>query len=196
MKRFGLLFVIVSSLLLSSCAGGYTRPSPVQPPVAVASPTDANRILSCLVESQKISRMDFKAEYKTVSTQAAGGTDAATMRLICLSLHEYASYKQFKAGMTTLANYIKEHPDATDLQGIHGLLQRIDREMTGKWSQYSQSNKNLDEKEKLENANKELVARNEALETAAAQDQERIRELHVQIEQLKHIENIIKKRER
>jgi hypothetical protein len=125
---------------------------------------------------------------------ADGGTDADTLHLICLSLHGSATYKQFKAGTETLAKYIKEHPDAAaTLQGIHLLMQRIDKEKIGKWAQ---SNKNLDEKEGLEVENKELLERNEILEKAAEQNQVRIRELQQQIEQLKNIENIIKNRER
>jgi chaperonin cofactor prefoldin len=40
------------------------------------------------------------------------------------------------------------------------------------------------------------MERNETLERNASQDQERIKELQQQIEQLKNIESIIKKRER
>ena len=95
--------------------------------------------------------------------------------------------------MDTLADYIKNHPDDANLQGIQVLMQRIEKEVTSKWAQ---SNKKSEEKEGMEAGNKELLERNEALEKGAVQDQERIRELQGQIEQLKNIENIIRKRER
>jgi len=194
-KGFSLFFILLSGLLLSSCAGGFgMRPSSDQSQESVvSSSTGADTILSCLAEHQAMSRKDFKAAYKTASVQAAGGAEEGVLRLICLSLHEYASCKQFKYGTDTLVKYIKDHPDdAARLQGIHVLMQRIDKEKIVKWAQ---SNKNLDEKEGLEAENKELSERNEALEKGAAQDQERIRELQKQIEQLKDIENIIKNRE-
>jgi hypothetical protein len=186
MRSFCLFIAMLSGLLLSSCAGGFwTRPSSEQSegPV-ISSPTDASMILSCLAEQQKLTHGEFKAVYKTASAQAADGTDAATLRLICLSLHDYASFKQLKSGTTTLANYIKEHRDADSagLLGIQLLMQRIEKELTVKWTQ---GNKNLDEKERVE-----------ALEKGAVQDQKRIKELQNQIEQLKNIENIIKERER
>lgn len=196
MKGFFLFFVLLASLLLSGCAGNFWKDSSAdQAKEAVVScPTDANTTLACLTANQKLSRKEFKSEYKMVSAKAVGGVDADILHLICLSLHEYATYKQFKAGMETLAKYIKEHPDAAaTLQGIHVLMQRIDKEKIVKWAQ---SNKNLDEKEGLESENKELLDRNEILEKAAEQDQVRIRELQQQIEQLKNIENIIKNRER
>ena len=196
MKGFCLFLVMLSGVLLSSCAGEFwARPVPDQSEKAVvSSPTDANSILSWLAEHQKMSHKEFKEAYKTALAQAAGGEDADVLRLICLSLHEYASYKQFKSGMEMLLNYIKDHPDdAASLQGIHVLLQRIDKEKIIKWAQ---SNKSLDEKEGLESENKDLLERNEVLEKSVAQDQVRIKELQKQIEQLKNIENIIKDRER
>ena len=197
MKGWGLFSVMVSGLLLSSCAGNFWASSPpAQPQEPVVSrATEAQTILSCLVEHQPLSRKDYKAAYKTASAQASEGAEAATLRLICLSLHEYASYKQFKSGMATLANYSKGHPDAAaaGLEGIQVLMRRLEKEMTVRWAQ---SNKKLGEKEGLGGENKELLERNEALEKGAAQDQERISELQAQIEQLKNIDNIIKHRER
>jgi len=195
MKGFCLFCVVLSSLLLSSCAGDFwKRSSPGKPQeTIVSSPTEVDMILSCLAEHQKLSRKEFKLAYKTALAQVADGEQTNTLHLICLSLHEYASYKQFKFGMETLASYIKDHPDAAKgLQGIHVLMQRIDKEKIGKWAQ---SNKSLDEKEGLEFENKELLERNEVLEKGIEQDQVRIKELQKQIEQLKNIENIIKNRE-
>jgi len=196
MKEFCLFLVVLTSLVLSGCAGDFWKKSSTDQPKepVVYCPTDANTILSCLAANQKLSRKEFKAEYKVVAAKAVEGTDADTLHLICLSLHEYATYKEFKAGTETLAQYIKGHPEAAAiLQGIHVLMQRIDKEKIVKWAQ---SNKNLDEKEGLAIENKELLERNEVLEKAAEQDQARIRELQQQIEQLKNIENIIKNRER
>ena len=186
MKNFCMLFVVLPGLLLSSCAGGiWSRPSsdPSQGSV-ISAPTDASTILTCLADHQKLTHGEFKAAYKAASVQATDGTDAATLHLICLALHDYASFKQLKSGEASLANYIKEHPnaDGDGLLGIQVLMQRLEKELTARWTQ---SNKNLDEKERLE-----------ALEKGAVQDQKRIRELLNQIEQLKNIENIIKDRER
>ncbi len=184
MKIFCLYIVVLSGLLLSSCAGGFwSRPAsdPSQKPV-ISTPTDASTILSCLTDHQKLTHGEFKAAHKTASAQATDGTDAATLHLICLALHDHASFKQLKSGETTLANYIKEHPnaDGDGLLGIQVLMQRLEKELASKWTQ---CNKNLDE-------------RIDVLEKGAGQDQKRIRELQKQIEQLKNIENIIKDRER
>lgn len=196
MRSVYLIFILLSGLLLSGCAGGFRHkkePDQSQDTV-VPRPADVETILACLADDQKLSRKDFKLSYKLVSSEAAGGDDADTLRLLCLSLHHHASYKQFKDGMETLSLYIKEHPEsAASLQGLLLLMQRIDREKVIKWAQ---SNKSLDEKEELEAENKELLDRNEVLETSAAQDKVRIKELQNQIEQLKNIENIIKNRER
>jgi hypothetical protein len=195
MKTVGLLVMLLSGLLLSGCADGFWRdaPEPVKEPVVCPS-TDAGQILACLLERQKLSRKEFKSAYKAVSAQSATGEAAATLQLICLSLHEYASYKQFKTGMDTLAGYLKNHPeDAAALQGLQVLLLRIEREKTIK---KVQGEKILDEKEELGAENKELLERNETLEKGALQDQGKIRELQKQIEELKNIETIIKNRER
>ena len=214
MKGPCLVLVMLSGLLLSGCADFWTQPSPVQPPeVAVSPPTEASVLLACLAEQQKLSRKEYRAAYKTASGEAASGAEAATLRLICLSAHEYASHKQFKSGMATLANYIKDHPEAAraGLEGVQVLMLRIEKELTAKWALSSKldekeggeaENKGVSErsgppqKEGGEAENKELLERNEALEKGAVQDQERIRELQRQIEQLKNIEHIIKNRER
>jgi hypothetical protein len=190
MKSVGLLVVLLSGLLLSGCA---EAPEPVHEPVVCPS-TDAGQILACLSERQKLSRKEFKGAYQAASAQAATGEAAAILQLICLSLHEHASYKQFKSGVDTLADYLKKHPeDAAALQGLRALLLRIERE---KMIKKVQGEKILDEKEELGAENKELLERNEALEKGALQDQGRIRELQKQIEELKNIETIIKNRER
>ena len=197
MKGYCLCFVVLSGLLLSSCAGDFwTRLSSDQSQGAdLSTSTESNTILSCLAEQQKLTLGEFKVAYKKASTQATEGKDAAALRLICLSLHDYASFKQLKSGIAILATYIKAHPDADNagLLAIQMLMQRLEKELTGKWIQ---SNKNLDAKEGLQAENKELSERIETLEKSAEQDQKRIRELQGQIEQLKKIENIIKDRVR
>jgi hypothetical protein len=150
--------------------------------------------MTCLTERQKMSRKEFKEAYKLASARAVGGEAAATLQLICLSLHDHASYRQFKSGMEILAKYLKSQPeDRASLQGIHTLMERIDRE---KMIKKIQGSKILDEKEELGAENKELLERNEALEKGALLDQGKIQELQKQIEELKNIETIIKNRER
>jgi hypothetical protein len=196
MKGLFLFLLVLSISLLSGCAEGFWRhnASDQSRATVVFYPTDANTILSCMTERRKMTHKEFGRAFRAASKQAAKGERAASLRLICLSLHDYASYKQFKSGMKALAAYIKDYPDdAASLQGIYQLLQRVDKEKINKWNQGSKSS---DEKEELESENTELQERNEILEQNADQDQVRIQELQKQIEQLKNIENIIKNRER
>jgi hypothetical protein len=189
-----IFIVVLVGLLMNGCAGGFAN-SPDQPKEAIVDQAgEADAILSCLAGNRKMSRKDFNIAYKKNSANASGAEKGEILRLICLSLGRHASYKQFKAGMELLSRYIKEHPESgPELQGIHVLMQRIDREKINKWVQ---NNKIMDEKEGLEAENKELQERNEVLEKSLANDRERIKELHQQIEQLKNIESIIKNRER
>jgi len=198
MKRFVLLVMMtVSVVLAQGCAGRYGKqPLPDQQTATVVfRPTDAEAVLSCVGAQRKMTRKEFKAAYAEAAERFAKSKgDADARNQICLSLHPYAGYKQFKEGMDQLSRYIQNHPDAAPgLQGIYLLIQRIDREKTIRWTQ---NNKTSDEKEGLESENKELVERNEQLEHAAEQEKGRINELQNQIEQLKNIENIIKNRER
>ena len=157
-------------------------------------PTDSGRILTCLSERQQLTRQQFKEAYKVASTRPAGGDAEATLELVCLSLHRYAGYRQFKSGVESLARYLETRPeDGPRLQGIHDLMLRIEREKTSKKVAGARI---LDEKEELEVGNRELQERNEVLEKGSAADQARIRELQQQIEELKNIETIIKTRER
>ena len=198
MKRFVLLVMMtVSVVLAQGWAGRYGKqPLPDQQTATVVfRPTDAEAVLSCVGAQRKMTRKEFKAAYAEAAeryVKSKGDADARNQ--ICLSLHPYAGYKQFKEGMDQLSRYIQNHPDAAPgLQGIYLLMQRIDREKTIRWTQ---NNKTSDEKEGLESENKDLAERNELLEQAAAQDRNRVNELQNQIEQLKNIENIIKNRER
>lgn len=189
------LVMVLAALAVLGLGGCADKGASDQGQVKVACPPpDSGRILTCLSERQQLSRQQFKAAYKAASTGAAGGDTAATLELICLSLHRYATSRQFKAGSEALAKYLKTHPeDGPRLQGIHGLMLRIEREKTSKKVAGA---KILDEKEELETGNRELQERNEALEKGSAADQARIRELQQQIEELKNIETIIKTRER
>jgi uncharacterized protein YceK len=193
MKTLCLVVFVLSALLMSGCAE-YRKTVDQPKETIVVQATDADTILSCLAGEQKMSRQAFNVAYKMAFANASRDENGEMLRLICLSLHQYASYKQFKDGMDALSLYIKTHPEsASGLQGVHILMQRIDREKIGKWAL---SNKSLDEKDGLEAENKELLERNEVLEKGASNDQARIKELQKQIEQLKNIESIIKNRER
>jgi hypothetical protein len=188
------LFLI--ALLMNGCAEGYGRKGSSDQPKEkiVMQASNAESLLSCLAGNQKMSRQEFAAAYKAAFSNAARDENDDVLHLICLSLHQHASYKQFKEGMEALAGYTKAHPEgASGLQGLQMLMQRIDQEKIAKWTL---SNKNLDEKEVLEAENKELLERNQVLEKGVADDQARIKELQKQIEQLKNIESIIKNRER
>ncbi len=191
-----LVAVFLSTILLGGCAEGYRKKGVAEQPKEriVMQDSETETILACLGGNQKMSRQAFNSAYKTAFSSASREENEDVLRLICLSLHQHASYKQFKEGMEALASYIKTHPEsAAGLQGVQVLMQRIDQEKIAKWAK---SNKILDEKEGLEAENKELLERNEVLEKAAVNDQVRIKELQKQIEQLKNIESIIKNRER
>lgn len=195
MKKVCLVVVLLSGLLVSGCAGIFGGKDDEQPKERlVIQVSDADTILMCLASQEKLSRKEFTGMYKTAVADAARGEHADMLRVVCLSLHRYASNKQFKDGKEMLAQYLKKHPENTaSLQGLLSLIQRIDRERIVK---KVESDKIIDEKEGLEAENRDLIDRNETLEKNASQDQERIKELQQQIEQLKNIESIIKKRER
>ena len=197
MKSFWCFFAMAVLCSSNGCVQqktDSTAASVLSLPQVVREQKDSNTVLSCLKEIQPITRAEFKTAFTEVTKQGEDGQYGDSLRVTCLSLHEYASYKQFKIGIDALEGYIKEHPaDAKGLSGLQVLMQRMDKDMILKWSQH---NKNTDEKEALEAQNKELLDRNVLLEKNAEQDQTRIKELQKQIEQLKNIENIIKNRER
>lgn len=164
-----------------------------QEATVVFHPSDSNNLLSCLQESQGLSRGDFTLYYKQVAEKKELGGDAESLRFVCLSLHKYASYNQFKEGLAVFDQYVEEHPDErTSLMGLSLLMKRIKKEKINRWSQ---RNKLMDEREVLEDENRELLETVAELEKTIEQDQSRISELQKQIEQLKNIENIIKNRE-
>lgn len=195
MNKVCLIIVLLSGLVVSGCAGMFGSKKDEQPKERlVVQVSESDTILMCLGSNEKISRNEFAGMYKTAVADAARGESADILRVVCLSLNQHASYKQFKDGKEMLAQYLKKDPASTSsLQGILLLMQRIDREKIVKWAQNSKS---MGQKEGLEAENKDLMERNEILERSASQDQERIKELQRQIEQLKNIESIIKNRER
>jgi len=187
--------ILVAGLLLGGCATflGNKEADQAKEKIVVRT-TETDAILTCLAESKKISPKAFNGAYKTALADVPRPESTELAPLICLSLRQQATYKQFRTGIEVLARYVKAHPErAPSLQGLLLLLQRFDQEKVGKWAQHS---KNRDEKEDLEAENRELLERIETLEKNSTQDQVRIKELQQQIEQLKNIENIIKNRER
>jgi len=188
--------ILTAGLLLSGCA--LFGDKAVEPPKEkiVVRPTETDAILACVAENKKFSGKEFKGAYKIALANASRPENAELSPLVCLSLHQQATYKQFKGGMEALAQYAKTHPDTPSLQGLLQMLQRLNREKVGNWAQSSKNMDVKEEKEELENENKDLLERIDILEKKSAQDQVRIKELQQQIEQLKDIENIIKNRER
>ncbi len=183
-------------LLSGGCAPSESQLPPEEPrPQLVVQPTGAEKVLACVQETRALSRSAFKEAYGAASKQAAADDDSGpSLRLVCLSLHEFARYRQFKAGVETMENYLTSHPDeAGGMGGLLLLLQRLDREKSAKWAQQSRW---IEEKDGLVEENKALLERNGQLEKTVEQDQGRIRDLQTQIEQLKNIENIIKHRDR
>lgn len=182
---------LVVGMALSGCATKEIEP-PKEKIVVQATETDA--ILACVAGKERYSRKTFNSAFKAALANATRADSPELPPLICLSLHQQATTRQFKEGMDVLVRHLKKHPEsATSLQGLSMLIQQLDKERVVK---RLQSSKSQDEKEGLEAENKDLAERNESLEKNAVQDQSRIKELQQQIEQLKNIENIIKNRER
>ncbi|WP_310600904.1 hypothetical protein [Desulfobulbus sp.] len=186
--------VLVAGSMLSGCAGLWREPEPPKEVIKYQE-TATDAILACVAENKKYSRKEFNSAYKaTLADANRPDNNAAPSALVCLSLHQRATYKQFKGGVEVLGRYTKAHPESTpSLRGLVQLLQRLDQEKIGKWAQ---SSKNLDVKEELETENRDLLERIDTLEKSSTEDQARIKGLQQQIEQLKNIENIIKNRER
>ncbi|MCL2340265.1 MAG: hypothetical protein FWC49_01010 [Proteobacteria bacterium] len=191
MKKAYWALIVAAGLSLSGCAAKEAQRPKEEP---VVRTTEADAILACAAENRKFSRQEFDRAYKAALAKATQPDSAELSPLICLSLHPQATYKQFKAATEVLVRSVRKHPEsAPSLRGLVQLLQRLDQEKIGKRAQNS---KHTDEREELESENKELLDRIETLEKNAVQDQDRIKGLQQQIEQLKNIENIIKNRER
>lgn len=187
----------MACLLSGGCAPSGSKLPPEEPQLqlVVQPPTDAETVLACVQETRALSRAPFKEAYGAASKEAAADNDnGASLRHVCLSLHEFARYRQFKAGVETMETFLVNHPaEAGGMQGLLLLMHRLDREKIAKWAQQSRW---IEEKEGLVEENKALQERNGQLEKRVEQDQGRIRDLQTQIEQLKNIENIIKHRDR
>ena len=197
MKLLSIAGAVAILIALTGCVkSNIDQSKATEPPLPeiIVQTKSTDTILSCLADKQAMTRREFRTAFNQTSKLEERDPDHDALNIVCLSLHDYASYKQFKMGIEVLSAYIKGHPD--DAKGLGGLLrimQRMDKEIMSKWTQY---NKATDEKESLDAENKELFERNAVLEKNAEENQSRIKELQQQIEQLKNIENIIKNRER
>lgn len=183
--------------MLTSCASmAPQRPvySDEQSPTVIFYPTASNNLLSCMTESQDLSRKEFNEYYKKIFTQQTETeSDSDQLLLICLGLHKYASYKEFKRALDLLEEYSERHPEEQkSFTGISMLLERIHQEQLRRWSKRNQLS---DEKTALEEENQKLLERVSEVEKMSEQDKKRVQELEKQIEQLKNIENIIKNRD-
>jgi DNA repair exonuclease SbcCD ATPase subunit len=164
---------------------------------------------------QDIGSEEFAANFEMAENGLQRGRDQDKLRFICLSLHAYADYQQFKEGTKVLEQYIAEHPNSPDdILGFQILVNRLDVAMMTKWSAWKSLLEDKKElmaeveslQKKLEQDQvlieelqiedkKELMAEVDSLQEKLEQDQVLIKELQTQIEQLKNIENIIKSRE-
>lgn len=195
MHRF-ILFILLLGLS-SGCVrgkGNQSTASVLSLPQIVLQQEDTYTILSCLHETQSLTRVEFRNMYTMASKQTEDGRYNDPLKIVCLGLHDYSSFKQFKVGIDALEYYIKDNEsEAKGLKGLLHIMQKIEKDTVAKWTLH---NKNSDEKGAIEAENKELLDRNAILEKNAEQSQARIKELQKQIDQLKNIENIIKNRER
>ena len=173
------IFVFVSVFLFGGCAQlkQYLPGSET-----FLQQDDSNYLLSCLKEFEEISTDEFASAYKRAEKMRHTGSDHDTLHFICLSLNAKADYKQFKHGAHLLAQYISEHPDASDrIVGVKILVDQLD------------NRRNLTES--LVEDKKELNSEIKNLNKKLEQEEKLAEELQQQIEQLKNIENIIENRE-
>ena len=187
---------LVAGIVICGCVAGCVpqKPPAPTPPRVVIRESGTVAILSCLDETRSLSRRELRAAYDAADKQPETGTESAIHRLACLSFHERATLQQFRRGLELLTTYAETHPEeAAGLNGLLALLWRLDRERGAGWVH---RRKFLKDEEKLKTENSRLAERVREIEQQAVQDQARIKELEQQIEQLKNIENIIKKRER
>ena len=194
MKKICCLFAVC--LLMSGCVALHRQAGEQGQailPTVVFHSTPGASILSCLQETTSLRSREFNDYFQQTEAQLKNGRDENALRLICLSLHNKASYRQFKRGEEVLRTYIEGHPDnRKELQGLMALVGRLDQAKVARWSNRK---KLLDEKEELEAEVASLQARVDTLLREHEQDMVKIQELRNQIEQLKNIENIIKNRE-
>ncbi len=189
-------FLLCLAFLLNGCVALHRQMSEQGArvmPTVVFHATPGASILSCLQETASLRSREFNEYFHDARSAMENGRDEDTLRLICLSLHNKASYRQFKQGEKALRKYIQVHPDnRKELQGLLALVGRLDQAKVARWSNRK---KLLDEKEELEAEVASLQARVDILLREHEQDMVKIQELRNQIEQLKNIENIIKNRE-
>jgi len=194
MKKICCLVTLV--LMLSGCVAIHRQnrdQGQNMLPTVVFHSTPGASILACLEETAAMRSREFNDYFQQAEERLDSGRDEDALRLICLSLHSKASYRQFKQGEELLHTYIKRHPDnSKELQGLSGLVGRLDQAKVARWSNRK---KLLDEKEELEAEVASLQERVDTLLREHEQDMVKIQELRNQIEQLKNIENIIKNRE-
>ena len=194
MRKAYWVSILMAGLMLSGCAGLLKEHEQPKEIIKIQA-TETDAILACSAGDKKFSSKEFNGAYKAALADATRPNNAEISSLVCLSLHQQATYKQFKGGVEALARYVKAHPESTpSLRGLLQLLQRLDQEKIRKWAQNSKKLDAREEKEELEAENRELLEHIDALEKNSTQDQAKIKGLQQQIEQLKNIESIIKNR--
>lgn len=190
MKPSRIAIVLAALLLLNGCAMK-DRPQDPPPevalePVVVYQSLGTTYLLSCLSDSKNIGRGAFDFSYEAAERDMQEGKDTDRLRFICLSFNEKADQKQFKKGLEALAQYVADHPDSgEDLLGLQVLAERLNQEIINRWGAWKSL---LNDKKKL---SAEVESLRSSLEAALAKNDE----LQQQIEQLKKIEEIIKRRE-
>lgn len=189
--KAGSVVVLGLVCILAGCSHQRTDTTSSYLETVPAQLTDSETLLVCLQKTKQYTRSEYREIYKKAS--ASESFTKNDMYRICLNLHRYSEYKNFKDGLESLQDHVKISPaDSLYLQGIASLVERIDKEKIKRWSQ---RNKLMNEREALEEENAEMAAALSALEQENSQNQKRVEELQKQIEQLKNIENIIKNRE-
>jgi len=189
MKMKNGFVLLVIFLLIGGCVqvGQDTgSPPPAVSPTVIFVSSDSSYLLSCFSELQGLKQKDFDRYSVEAASRLKEGDDQDMLRFICLSLHQLADDKQYKKGEKLFRRYIEEHPDSSD--DMQGLLVLFDRLKQAKVNRSTARKKLLDELD-------ELAAQAETLQLQTRLDQERIKELQSQIDQLKNIESIIKNRE-
>jgi len=102
MKKAHWALIVAAGLSLSGCAAKEAQQPKEEP---VVQTTEADAILACVAENRKFSRQEFNRVYKTDLAKATQPGSAELSPLICLSLHQQATYKQFKAATEVLVRY-------------------------------------------------------------------------------------------
>lgn len=187
MKTYTILLVCL--LVMCGCVqpGQYrVKSDEILDPIIVFRSFSSYYILSCLKDTQDMEREAFEAGFGRAEAGLEHGSDLDALRFVCLSLNPNADYKKFQQGVKVYEQYLEEHPDSgIDMEGLHLLLGRLDEEIKNKWSAWRSL---LEEK-------RELQERISSLQGSLEQAELKNTELQNQIDQLKDIENIIRRRE-